>query len=380
MRSLRRILAVAKKEQKILVRDRFYLFMAIALPVLTMVILGYGINYDVRGLPLGIADLDQSPESRQFVDAFTTSGYFRLAMSTQQSAALDRALDAGGIRVAVVIPSGFSQALHRGRLAEAQVLVDGSFSTRADIARGYVKVIVARFNQEHLEGLAQRLPELSGTIMPRLDVVSRVWFNPSLESKNFVVTGMLVVGLLFWTPVLISLSVTREKETGSILNVQTAPLARWEYVAGKLIPYAGISFIGYWLLLITSVALFQVPLKGSVIVLTLGGLLYVVGMSGLGLLVSMLVRTQVAALLVTSTIVMSIGIFYSGWLQPIAMLESRGRALSRLLPTADFMTLARGVYLKGLGFSAYRGALLTLAIYAAVFTGLSVLAFQKRRK
>ncbi|MBI4280470.1 MAG: ABC transporter permease [Armatimonadetes bacterium] len=380
MQSLRRILAVIRKELRVLLRDRLYLFMAIVLPALTMVTMGYGIAYDIKNLPLGVADLDRSTHSRQFIDRFTTSGYFRLVMVADQTAALDRALDAGRIRVAVVIPPGFARTLYRGQPAAVQILMDGSLTTRAEIATGYVKAIVARFNDERLRAIGHRGNGGDEGTFPRLEVLNRIWFNPTLESKNFLVPGLLVISLLFWTPVIVSLSVTREKETGAILNIQTAPITPWEYVAGKLLPYAAVSFIGYWLLLLASVVLFRVPVKGSAAVLTAGAFIYIVGMTGLGLLISMLVRTQVAALLATAVIVMAVGLFYSGWTEPVATLDASGQALSRLLPTAGFMTLTRGVFLKGLGFAAYRGTLVTLGLYAAVYTLLAVLAFRKRRR
>lgn len=378
MHAIRRIRAVVRKEAKALLRDRFYLLIAVGLPVLTMITMGYGINYDVKGLPLGVADLDRSAESRALVDAFVASDYFRLALVAREPDALDHAMLAGRIRAAVVIPSGFSRMLYRGMLAEAQILVDGSFPTRAEIARNYATAILSRFNQDRLEALAVRVPVETG--VPDLDVVARIWFNPTLESKNFQVPALLVLSLLFWAPVLASLSVTREKETGAILNVQTVPLARWEYIAGKLIPYTGISFASYWLLMLASVFLFQVPIKGSLAVLTLGALIFVASMTGLGLLVSALVRTQVTALVGTAVIVMAVGLFYSGWLEPISTLDARGRFMSRLLPTADFVILARGVFLKGLGFATYWAALGKLAIYATAYVLLAVLAFRKRRR
>ena len=378
MRARNRILAVARKELRTLVRDRFYLFMAVVLPLVTMVVMGYGINYDVRNVPLGVADLDGSAESRALVQAFVASGYFRIALSSPRPAAIDDAMAAGRLRVGIIIPDGFGRTLHRGRPAETQILIDGSLPTRADIVRGYTEAIVARFNQNRLEALAQRVPDRPGIV--HVDVARRVWFNPNLESKNFLVPGLLVLSLLFWTPTLVSLSVTREKETGAILNVQTVPLAKWEYVAGKLIPYATVSFLAYFLLLAASIVLFRVPVKGSVALLTGGALIYVVSMTGLGLLVSMLVRTQVAALLATAVIVMAVGLFYSGWVDPVSALDAKGRMISRLLPTADLMTMARGVFLKGLGFDAYRGTLAALAAYMAIFVALPVLAFRKRRR
>jgi ABC-2 type transport system permease protein len=244
-----------------------------------------------------------------------------------------------------------------------QILIDASFATRAEIARGYAEAIVAQFNVERLHRLMERVPP-GAVRLVGLDVVGRVWFNPTLETKYFMIPGLLVITLLFWAPILVSLSVTREKESGAILNVQAAPLARWEYVIGKLAPYVAVSFISYVLLLTAAVELFRVPVKGSVALLSAAAVLYIIALMGLGLLVSVLVRTQVAALLVTATIAMSIGIFYSGWLAPLSTLNAQGQAMGRLLPVADFMTLTRGVFLKGLGFSAYRETVLGLILYA----------------
>lgn len=380
MPSLRRVRAVARKELRTLLRSPFSLFLAVALPVLTMVILSYGINVDVTRLPLGVVDADLSAESRRLVDAFTASGYFRLVTVATSPAALDAAMDAGRIRVGLVIPAAFAQSLHRGLPAEAQILVDGSLATRAEIARGYAAAVVAGFNQERLAAIAAANPVEGRRVQPDVDLATRVWFNPSLESKNFMVPGELVLSLLFWTPMLVSLTVTREKESGAILNVQTAPIARGEYVLGKLLPYSAVSFIAYGLLVLVSVFVFGVPVKGSLAVLTLGALLYVLAMTGLGLLVSMLVRTQVAALLAAVVIATAIGLFYSGWMEPLSMLNARGRVLGTLLPTAAFMTLTRGVFLKGLAFGAYGRTLLTLALYAAGYSLLATLVFRKRRR
>ena len=380
MRALRHIRAVARKELHVLIRDRFYIIMAIVVPVATLIILGYGMNYDVNHLPLGIADFDRTMVSRELADAFTASGYFRVALVTPEPRALDRALDAGRIRVTLEIPSGFARALDRGELAEVQILVDGSFPTRAEIARGYVAAIVARFNQDRLEALAQRTPGIAVAMEAGPAIESRIWFNPTLESNKFIVPGALALSLVFWPPMLTSLAVAREKEMGAILNIQTAPVLGWEYVVGKLVPYAGMSFVSYWLLLLASQVPFHVPVTGSVLLLSAGALFFVIAMSALGLLVSILVRTQVAALIVTAIIVVIPGYQYSGFSEPLGTLDAAGQAISRLLPVADFMHLTRGVYLKGFAFSDGAGSLARLILYAGALGLAAVMAFRKRRR
>src|SRR5579859_4740810 len=232
MGALRRVRAVMRKELAVLLRDRFYLLMAIGFPLVTMLLMGYGMNYDVRNVPLGIADLDETADSRALTAAFTASGYFRLVTVTRRPRTLDDEMAAGRIRAAIEIPSGLARTLAAGRGAAVLVAVDGSFPLRADIARGYAEAIVARFNQDRLAAAILRVP--AGAAVPSLTVESRIWFNPTLDSNNFIIPGLLVINLLMWPPILTSLTVTREKESGAILNVQTAPIAGWEYMLGKL--------------------------------------------------------------------------------------------------------------------------------------------------
>ncbi|HEV2281361.1 MAG TPA: ABC transporter permease [bacterium] len=378
MGSLRRVRAVMHKELAVLLRDRFYLLMAIGFPLVTMLLMGYGMNYDVRNVPLGIADLDGTADSRALTAAFTASGYFRLVTVTRRPRTLDDEMAAGRIRAAIEIPSGMARALAAGRVAAVLVAVDGSFPLRADIARGYAEAIVARFNQDRLATAVLRVP--TEAAVPSLTVESRIWFNPTLDSNNFIVPGLLVINLLMWPPVLTSLTVTREKESGAILNVQTAPIAGWEYMLGKLIPYAGISFLSYWLLLACAVGLFHVRMLGSLVALSLGALLFVTATGAIGLVISVLVRTQVAALLATVVVVMVPGMEYSGFAEPISTLDASGRLMSHFFPAADFMFLARGVFLKGFGLAASADSLMRLAAYAAAAVLAATLAFRKRRK
>lgn len=378
MGALRRVRAVMRKELAVLRRDRFYLLMAIGFPLVTMLLMGYGMNYDVRNVPLGIADLDETADSRALTAAFTASGYFRLVTVTRRPRTLDDEMAAGRIRAAIEIPSGLARALAARRGAAVMVAVDGSFPLRADIARGYAEAIVARFNQDRLAAAILRVP--TGAAVPSLTVESRIWFNPTLDSNNFIIPGLLVINLLMWPPILTSLTVTREKESGAILNVQTAPIAGWEYMLGKLIPYAGISFLSYWLLLACAVGLFHVRMLGSLVALSLGALLFVTATAAIGLVISVLVRTQVAALLATVVVVMVPGMEYSGFSEPIGTLDASGRLMSHLFPAADFMFLARGVFLKGFGLAAAADSLLRLAAYAAAAVLAATLAFRKRRR
>lgn len=379
MRELRRIRPVLRKEWRALLRDRFFVRMATLLPVLSLIILGYGINYDVRDVPIGVVDADRTAESRQLVDAFLASDAFRLALETTEASELEEALRAGRIRVALEIPSGFARTLNRGRVSPVQVLVDGSFSVRAEIARAYAAAVVASVNRARAAD-AGRIGALAPRMQAPLVVEHRVWFNPSLESKRFVVAGLIPIVLLLWPPLVSTLTVARERETGALLNVQAAAIPARHYVLAKLVPYATLSFLSYGLLLAASAALFRVPLSGSAAVLTLGAAFYVLATTGLGILVSILVRTQVAAIMVTAIGVLVVGVEYSGFSEPIASLDAAGRLMSHVLPTADFMTLARGVYLKQFQFTDAWALLARLALHAATIIGLCMLAFPTRRR
>ena len=372
-----RLLAIVRKETREVLRDPIYLALAIAVPVAVMTLLALGFVLDVKNLPVAFYDEDRSPLSREYMYSFTNSEYFRLVKIAGSPDELDRLLESGEVRGAVIIPPDFARRLTGGESATVQVLVDGTFPSRALIASGYITAIDAQFSADMLASYLARRGRVSTSLVP-VAVDGRVWFNPSLETKNSLVPGLMVISLMFYPSLLAALVVVREKERGTIFNLYCSPVSRWEVIVGKAVPYVGLAFIVYFLLLALSVFVFEVRFVGSVLVLTVAALLYITASIGLGLVISVFTTTQPTAMLVTFIALMTPSILFSGLMTPISSMEPTAQAISRLIPASYFMAMVRGVFLKGLGFRQYAYDLLTLVAFAVVVYTAATLGFRKR--
>ncbi|MBI2815856.1 MAG: ABC transporter permease [Acidobacteria bacterium] len=371
-----RIVAIIRKETREVLRDRIYLALAIAVPLIIMIILGLGFILDVKNLPVAFYDQDRSTLSREYMYSFTNSEYFRLTRLINDEAEIDQLIQAGQIRAVVVIPPDFSRNLSAGKPAAVQILADGSFPSRAQIVSGYIAAVNAQFNQQLLSKyLARR--GVSANVVP-ISVEGRVWYNPSLEAKNSTVPGLLVINLMFYPSLLAALVVVREKERGTIFNLYCSPVRRWEIIVGKAVPYIGVALVDYFLLFTLAVTAFGVRFVGNFFVLTLGAALFITCCIGLGLVISVLCKTQVAAMFLTFITLMTPSILFSGILTPIASMDRSAQIISRVIPASYFMSMARGIFLKGLPFSYYFFDFVLLMIYAAVVYVIASLALRKK--
>jgi len=281
------------------------------------------------------------------------------------------------VRAVIVIPPDFSRRLDGGKTVPVQILVDGSFATRAMVVTGYVAAIDAQFNAALAADYLARRGAVTTTVIP-VSVEGRVWYNPSLETKNSIVPGLLVINLMFYPSLLAALVVVREKERGTIFNLYCSPVRRWEVIVGKAVPYIGVAMADYFLLFALSISVFKVRFVGNFLVLTLAALLYISCCIGLGLVISVFCRTQVAAMLITFVGMMTPSFLFSGMLTPVASMDRSAQMISRVIPATYFMGMARGVYLKGLGFFYYVPDFLTLAVFAAVVYGIAITGFRKK--
>lgn len=261
--------------------------------------------------------------------------------------------------------------------ATVQVLVDGSFPSRALVASGYVAAIDGQFSLRVLSAYLARRGVVGARVAP-VTIDGRVWFNPSLETKNSLVPGLLVVSLMFYPSLLAALVVVREKERGTIFNLYCSPVSRWEVILGKAVPYVGLAFFVYFLLLALCLFVFHVRFVGNPLVLTAAALLYITTCVGFGLVISVFCTTQVAAMLVTFLALMTPSMLFSGLMSPVSSMDPSAQAVSRLIPASYFMTMVRGVFLKGLGFRDYAWDLLTLALFTLVVYAVATLRFRKR--
>jgi ABC-2 type transport system permease protein len=372
-----RLLAIVGKETREVLRDPIYLVLAIAVPVVVTTLLALGFVLDVKNLPVAFYDQDRSPLSREYIYAFTNSGYFRLVKMAGSPEELDRLLESAEVRAGVVIPPEFSRRLIAGEVASVQVLVDGTFPSRALVASGYVTAIDAQFAATLRMAYFARQGLVRTNLLP-VSIEGRVWYNPSLETKNSLVPGLMVISLMFYPALLAALVLAREKERGTVFNLYCSPVSRWEVIVGKAVPYIGLAFFVYFLLLGLNLFVFGVRFVGNPVVLTAAALLYITASVGFGLLISVFCSTQVAAMLITFIALMTPSILFSGLMTPVSSMEPSAQAISRLIPASYFITMVRGVFLKGLGFRHFASDLFTLGAFAAVVYSIATLGFRKR--
>jgi ABC-2 type transport system permease protein len=372
-----RILAIARKETRQLLRDPVYLGLAFAVPLMLLILLGHQLSLDVKDLPVAVVDHDRSPWSRQYVDGFVHSEYFRLVGQLDGEAEAREWIRAGRARVVLDIPPDFGRRLSANERVAVGITVDGSFPSRGQISLGYVEAVSTLYNQQLLRAWLVEHGRWRDQVWPIQMEVS-VWYNPTLESKNFIVPGMLVIVLMIFPPLLSALLIVRERESGTILNLYCSPASRWDIVAGKALPYVAVSFLDFLLIFAVSVWLFQVRFVGSAWLLSAGALLYSICTIGLGLLISTFTRTQLAAMLATFLVAVAPAFTFSGIFTPVASQDAVGRFVARLIPATYFMDVVRGAYLKGGGAAPYLPSLLALATYAVVVYTGTWLAFRKR--
>jgi ABC-2 type transport system permease protein len=372
-----RVLAIVRKETREILRDRVYLGLAIVVPLVVTLLLGLGFVLDVKNLPVAFYDQDRSALSREYMYSFTNSEYFHLVGFVHDPAELERMIQSGRVRAVVVIPPDFSRKLQGGKPVAVQILVDGSFAGRAQVVCGYVSAIDAQFNAQFLSAYLAGKGMVRASTIP-VSTEGRVWYNPSLETKNSIVPGLLVINLMFYPGLLAALVVVREKERGTIFNLYCSPVRRWEVIAGKAVPYIGVAFVDYFLIFLVSLTVFQVRFVGNFLVLTLAALLYITCCIGLGLVISVFCRTQVAAMLVTFIGMMTPSMLFSGMVTPIASMDRSSQMISHVIPASYFMGMARGVYMKGLGFFYYLPDFLALLAFAAVVYLVALAGFRKK--
>jgi len=374
---LERVPAIAIKETRELLRDPIYLGLAFVIPMIMILLFGFGLILDIKHLPVAFVDHDGSPWSRDYRDRFVHSEYFDLVGVLDSRTEIEEWMRTGRARVIIDLPPEFGRDLARGRPVAVGVTVDGSFPNRAAIITGYVSAINALYNQQLLTDLASRRGLAATSLLPVQANLS-VWYNPTLESKNAVVPGLLVLILMLFPALLGALLIVREKETGTIFNLYASPTGRLEIILGKLLPYLAVAMLDYLMIFAVSRWIFEVRFTGSFLVLTAGAVLYSVCTIGIGLLISVLMRSQLAAMFTTLMVTMTTAFNYSGFITPVASMDAVGQFIAQLIPATHFMTVVRGSYLKGFGFGYYWPQLGALALYTLVLYSLAWLFLKKR--
>jgi ABC-2 type transport system permease protein len=382
--NMMRMAAVARKEWKEAVRDRLFLLMAFLLPVLWMLVFGYGLVLDVEHVPFAVLDRDQSSLSRDYLYQFIDSRYFDYRGSISDEREIDRLLGDTSIRMAIVVPERFEERLLAGRSVTVQTLLDGTFPLHADTTKGYVIAVNNSFTQEVITDFLTRtrglVPAEARRLTEPVSLETRYLYNEEVRSTWSMVPALIMFTLMVASPLLTALGVVREKETGSIYNIYSSTVSKAEFLVGKLAPYFAISTINVGVLWMIAVWLFRVPFKGNIAVFFTASMLFVLCSVGIGLVVSLLVRTQMAALLITIVIAMVPTLLFSGLLVPVSSLSPGAQVQAHLFPMMYYTDVVRGSFLKGLGWKSMWMDLFALAGFAVVLQLVAYGLFTKRPK
>lgn len=380
--NLQRIVTVASKEWRETIRDRMFVLLAFLLPILWMLVFGYGLVQDVENIPFAVVDRDHSALSRDYLYRFFGSRYFDFhgyISSENEAGAL---LQSGRIRVAIIVPEKFEERLLRGQSVGIQTLIDGTFPLRTDIVKGYVIAINGAFSEErlvdyfsHRSGISV---EQAGAQARPIKLEVRYLYNEEVRSTWSMVPALVMFTLMVSSPLLTALGIVREKETGSIYNIYSSTVTRFEFLAGKLLPYVVISSVNVVVLWIIATQWFEVPFKGSLPFFLAASFVFVLSSTGIGLLVSLLVRTQIAALVVTMIVSIVPTILYSGLIVPVSSLSPGSQIQAHLFPGMYYTNIVRGAFLKGVGPEVLWMDVLALAVYAAILRTVGYRLFTKR--
>jgi ABC-2 type transport system permease protein len=375
--SLSRVWHVVWKEVIQISRDRRMFGMILLMPLLELLIFGYVVATDITNIDLAVCDFDRSAESRAYTDHIVRSGYFRIAAPCASMADVDRLLDRGRIKVALTIPPDFSARLTRRQPAQVMAAVDGSNSNTATIAAGYLEQITltqavdVRF-AEH--GLLRRTAR-----HPIVSLEPRVWFNPELRSVRFMVPGIICVLLMESLVILTAVAIVREKEQGTMEQLIVTPIRSFELILGKAIPFIGLGYINTTVVLLAGTYWFGVEISGSVpLLLALTGL-FILTCLGMGLIVSSISHTQQQASMAGQFLLLP-NMFFSGFMFPIASMPAIVQTFTYIVPLRYYITIVRGIFLKGVGWPALKDEAAILLVFGIVILTLATVTFRKQVK
>jgi len=370
--TLRRLWAYARRETMEIRRDPIRLAFALLGPILLMIVFGFGITFDVERLSYAVLDRDRSPDSRAYLEAFSTSRYFKPHADLRDPRDLDRRMQNGELRFAIEVPPGFGRDLHSGRSPEIAVWLDGAFPFRAETTRAYVEGAHAQFMQSVAFRLSGHSP------LPAANIEARYRYNQEFSSVFAVVPGSMMMLLMFVPAIMTALAVVRERELGSIVNFYVTPTTKLEFLLGKQLPYVGIGLINFATLVALAVFLFGVPIKASAAALVLGAVIYVIASTGFGLLVSNFVKTQIAAIIAAGILSTVPAIQYSGYLLPVSSLSRDAQIIGRAFSSTWYLHISVGTFTKGLDFASFATDFAALVIIVLVTLALAHIALREQ--
>jgi ABC-2 type transport system permease protein len=373
MRAIARVRHLVTKELIELRSDPRLFGIVIMAPIIQLLVLGYAATTDVKDIPLLVVDGDRSSSSRELIQRFDASANFYIVDVVTGDREIQDHLEHGTAWMALSIPAGFGGELASGRPDTVQVIADGTDSNSTGVAMGYARSIVAEYSAERT---AERLP--GGRRVAPIDADIRVWFNPRLESREFMVPGIFALLLLVVTTNLSAMAIVREREIGTLEQLNVTPLARWELIVGKLLPYALIGLIDVVLVTLVAVYWFAVPLRGSFALLFGCSLMYLLSTLGLGLFISTISQTQQQASMTATFFFLTPMIYLSGFTFPIENMPDWIQYVTYLIPLRYFLVIVRGIFLKGVGVDILWPQMAALLACGLVLITLATLRSSKR--
>ncbi len=358
-------------------RDPKMFAIILVAPVIQLIFLGYAVNMDVNNVTTVIFDQDKSPRSRELIERFGASGYFEFVDYVSSYDNVQEYIDGGEAMLGIVIPYDFEESIGKGITANLQTIIDASDGNKASITMGYVQQIAASYSGKLIVEIMNKRGinrQLTGVV----DAELRSWYNPELKTRVYMVPAIVGLLLSLITLILTSLAIVKEKEVGTLEQIIVTPIKPIELLIGKLVPFAILGFAAIAIVLAAMAAVFGIVVQGSIIFLFFSSFIYILSTLGLGLFVSTISKTQQQAMMLAMFLVLMPMIFLSGFAFPIANMPPVIQGLTYLVPLRYFMTIIRGVIIKGVGLAELWPQVLVLFAFGVLILGLSAKRFQKR--
>ena len=371
-----RTVPLLKKETLHILRDPRSLYLALGLPIVLLILFGYAITFDIKNVPVAAVDQDHTSLSRDLLSKIEASPYFNLKFLLSSTSGSEIYLDRGDVRFILVIPPGFSRDLSAGRPAPLQLLVDGSDNNSAQVALGYMSGFVQTFSSQIMLEYVQRLGLEFSLRFPPFDVQPRIWYNPDLRSTNYIVPGLIAVLMMVIAAMLTSLTIAREWEIGTMEQLITAPIRPAEVILGKLFPYYILGLLQTFLVILIGRILFNVPFRGNPFFLFLVSSLFLLCGLGIGLYISTATKSQQLSFMLCIILTLLPAFLLSGFIFPVAGMPRLIQMVSHLVPAKYFLSVLRGIFLKGNGLAAHWQDVGALFVFAFVIVAACARKFK----
>ncbi len=374
--SITRFLAVARKEVVQILRDSRSLIIVVLMPVILVLLFGYGVNLDLKGLPVYVYDRDGSQQSQDLLKRFQASAYFDVVRVVNDYPALARSLDDGHAKMGIVVPWDFSQRLHDGRAVQVQALVDGTDDNTANVLIGYAQAVVQGYSSDIQRDWLRNRGQIAQPAP--VSVETRTWYNEDLESSAFIVPGVLALVMSVIGAFLTSLTIAREWERGTMEQLISTPVTPAEIMLGKLVPYFIIGMFDVIVCALIAIYWFQVPFRGSFLTLLVSSAMFMVVVLSLGFFISVIAKNQLAASQIALLITFLPAFLLSGFLYAIEQMPVVLQWITRILPARYYVSVLKKIFLKGTPTALLYPDLIPLAVFTLVLAGLATRSFHKR--